>query len=108
MSFQELNTLYEFYSQHGKALAEAPSAIRNLFAAAKSDNATALLAWVGFIYMILQVTGIIGAPDLSAEDIADIIREYELQHPDEIPSLDGSSDNEISLELIAPPKVIDS
>ncbi|MGO3763465.1 hypothetical protein [Glutamicibacter arilaitensis] len=108
MSFQELNTLYEFYTRNQAAFESAPPTIRRFFAALKGQNAMAIATYVGLLISILTITGVIGSSDLSAEEIVDIVREYDATHPEPIQEDHEPRDLGIAPEMVDPPETLGS
>lgn len=106
ISFQELNSIYEFYSKNHEAIAKAPPTIKRLFAALKSKNATTIITYAGLLIAILQITGVIGSPDLSAEEIVEIVREYDATHPDSIQQSYIAPNHGIAPEMVDPPETL--
>lgn len=108
VTFQELNSLYEFYSQDEAALEYAPPTIRGFFAALKGQNAMAITTYLSLLLAILPLTGMIGSPELSPEEIVEIVREYDATHPEPIQNGFAPPSPDIAPEMIDPPENIES
>lgn len=108
VSFQELNSLYDFYSNNRDAIIKAPPTIKGLFAALKGGNAMAVVAYVGLLLAIMQAAGIIGSNSPSVEEIVEIVREYDATHPDPIQQTHIAPDHDIAPEMVDPPESLDS
>lgn len=109
LSFEDLNNLLAFYSANEDAAEFAPQPIKKLLAAMKSGDAQAIVTWLSFILTVLSIFGVFDPSEMTPEDIIEIVREYDEQHPDggglDIP--DSTTPN-IAPELRSPPESLDS
>ena len=109
LTFEDLNNLLAFYSANEDAAELAPQPIKKLLAAMKSGDAQAIVTWLSFIITILSLFGVFDPSEMTPEEIIEIVREYDEQHPDgdglDIP--DNTTPN-IAPELRSPPESLDS